>query len=1042
MSDADGRLIGRAAELDRLGRTWTAVTGGAARTAIVAGEAGIGKSDLVRVFSEGIRLTGARVLAGACLPLGTGDLPYGPFVEALRGVLRTLQPGEIPAVFGPDRAELSRLLPELRPRPTDGGPAARRAVDTTPAGVTGSLDDRYTQVRLFETVLGVIDRLSRGTPTAVIVEDVQWADTSTLDLVEFLVRSLRNEPVFLVMTLRTDDVPASGAVARHLAELERLDQVERIDLSRLDRADVARLVEVELRRPPDPDLAASIWERSGGNPFFVEQLVAASSEAAASGDHGGAGDRNGSLPPRLRDVVLARLGNASPAAQEVLRVASAAGGAVDDELLATVTDLPPNDLRDALREVMARRLLETQGPGPDGRLVFHHALLREVVHADLLPGERARLHARYAAALDARVADHAAGRWTPGPLPSSAQLAYHWDAAGDDRRALPATIDAGRAAQRTYAWAEAYRLGRRAIELWDRVPDAATITGLTRVDLLGRTADAAVLAGEYGAAIELGREALASVDASADRARAAELHDRLRWYLWESGDRAAAAQAIDEAERLVPAAPPSAARARILAHRAAARMDAGHYGESATDAEAAVAMARVVGSPGDEALGLGVLAWDLALLGQVDDGVARLREAIAIADSIDSAEGVALGTTNLAVLLDRVGRTADSFDVAMAGWDRARALGVERTYGGLLLAVAAKAAIALGRWDAAANAIGAGLERDPGGLAGVRLRVQAIRLATWRGDEAAAVTTLTELDRASGVVRAVEDRAAVLAAAAELHATRSRIDEARGVVDQGFGLAGSGPPDPALAQLAATGLRVEADASAMARARHDVDGVEEARSRARRIADVVERMAVVVGVRGTSRPSRAVAFTLQCRAEARRVDDADTTGAWTAVADAWAAIERPFPAAAARYRAAAATLRDRGARDEATVLLAGARETAVRLGSRPLLDAIDTLARQARLDVAPMLPSADAPSGPAAIYGLTERELEILQLIAGGWSNRQIADALFISPKTASVHASHIFDKLGAANRTEAGAIAMRVGLIDPPPPPPGSVVG
>jgi len=123
-------------------------------------------------------------------------------------------------------------------------------------------------------------------------------------------------------------------------------------------------------------------------------------------------------------------------------------------------------------------------------------------------------------------------------------------------------------------------------------------------------------------------------------------------------------------------------------------------------------------------------------------------------------------------------------------------------------------------------------------------------------------------------------------------------------------------------------------------------------------------------------------------------------------------------------------------------LLAGARETAVRLGSRPLLDAIDTLARQARLDVAPMLPSADAPSGPAAIYGLTERELEILQLIAGGWSNRQIADALFISPKTASVHASHIFDKLGAANRTEAGAIAMRVGLIDPPPPPPGSVVG
>jgi tetratricopeptide (TPR) repeat protein len=419
----------------------------------------------------------------------------------------------------------------------------------------------------------------------------------------------------------------------------------------------------------------------------------------------------------------------------------------------------------------------------------------------------------------------------------------------------------------------------------------------------------AVLAGEYGAAVELGREAVAAVDPTADPTRAAGLHDRLRWYLWESGDRAAAARAIDEAERLVPASPPSAARARILAHRAAARMDAGRYADSAADAEAAIEIARLVGSAADEALGLGILGLDLALLGRIDDGAARLREAIAIADSIDNAEGVALGTTNLAVLLDRVGRTADSLEVATAGWDRARVLGVERTYGGVLLAVAAKAAIALGRWDEAAGAIAKGLERDPGGLTGVRLRVQQVRLATWRGHDGLAVASLSEIERAREVVRAVEDRAAVLAAAAELAATGGHTNEARTAVDQAFGLAGDGPPDPALAQLAATGLRVEADASSAARSRQDVKALETSPTRASRIADLVERMAARIGVGTESRPSRALAYTLQCRAETQRVDDADRAEAWTSTATAWEAIDRPFPAAAARYRAAAATLR-------------------------------------------------------------------------------------------------------------------------------------
>ena len=239
-----------------------------------------------------------------------------------------------------------------------------------------------------------------------------------------------------------------------------------------------------------------------------------------------------------------------------------------------------------------------------------------------------------------------------------------------------------------------------------------------RIDILVRAAETAVLIGEYATAVEIGRRAISSVDPGVDPERAAALLERQRWYLWEAGDRAAAAAALAEAERLIPADPPSGARARILAHRAGILMSGGRLAESIPVAEEAIQVARAVGSSSDEALALGILGTDLALLGRVDDGVERFRAGIAIAEELQSAEGIALGASNLAVLLDRVGRPADALDVAVAGWERARTLGVERTYGGLLLAIAAKAAIALGRWDEADGFLTIGLSHEPIGTPG------------------------------------------------------------------------------------------------------------------------------------------------------------------------------------------------------------------------------------------------------------------------------------------------------------------------------------
>ena len=284
-------------------------------------------------------------------------------------------------------------------------------------------------------------------------------------------------------------------------------------------------------------------------------------------------------------------------------------------------------------------------------------------------------------------------------------------------------------------------------------------------------------------------------------------------------------------------------------------MSEGRFTESIPIAEEAVDVARAVGSPADQALALGVLGSDLALTGAVDDGIERFREGLAIAEELGGVEGIALGATNLAVLLDRVGRTAEALDVAAAGWERAREIGVERTYGGLLLAVAAKAAIALGRWDEAETFLGLGLARDPIGTPGIRLRIQRGRLDTMRG----------ELVRAAGVlaVASAADEASVARTTGLPSSRRApnwppstgETSRAREAVEEGLRMATDGPPDPALAQLAAAGLRVEADA-ADGRAPSVTSRARRARRRAAAILGQVERIAAVLGVPGRrKRPS-------------------------------------------------------------------------------------------------------------------------------------------------------------------------------------------
>src|SRR5439155_10693227 len=215
---------------------------------------------------------------------------------------------------------------------------------------------------------------------------------------------------------------------------------------------------------------------------------------------------------------------------------------------------------------------------PGGSYEFRHALLREVSLDELFAGERQRLHAAYAEALTRRAA--ATGSTDAASRPSASELAYHWDAAGDWRHALPATVDAASAAERAFAFAEALRHYERALEIWDRVPNADGLFLGDRATLLERAAEMAVLTGDYDHAVKLGRAAVAAIPDTADDARRGLFHERLRWFLWEAGDLPAAEASLEIAAGLVPADPPSAARARVLGQLAGLHMVGGRFTES------------------------------------------------------------------------------------------------------------------------------------------------------------------------------------------------------------------------------------------------------------------------------------------------------------------------------------------------------------------------------------------------------------------------------------------------------------------------------
>ncbi|HEX8630571.1 MAG TPA: LuxR C-terminal-related transcriptional regulator, partial [Catenuloplanes sp.] len=819
-------------------------------------------------------------------------------------------------------------------------------------------------------------------------------------------------------TYRTDELHRGHPLRPFLAELDRVRGVQRHELDRLDRDGTGQVLGHLLGFEPSAATVDIIFRRAQGNPFFVEEL-------AATGGPTGCAD----IPDTLRDLVLARIDRLPEPTQRVLRIAAVGGTRIGHDLLAQVCGLPDAELEDALRAAVAAQLVVAD---PDGGYEFRHALVREAVHDDLLPGEHARLHAGYAAAIDAdpRLVD---------PARAPAETAHHWYAAHDHPRALIAARVAATAAAQRYAYAEASSLLERVLELWEQVPDAAERLGIDHLDLLEETALAAIQAGDHTRAFSLTRAALADIDHAAEPLRAARLLVRRGKLIRNAGKGDGATQLREAYALLRDSADP--ARVELLAEIAAI-LTSVEPAEGTRIAREALAAAADLGDLATQVAATVTFGRVCSQEISPEEGLVQTRQAVRQARAAGDLPNLIKALVNISDALFEVGRYAESAATAREGVPDADRVGVSRTTGVYLLANHAEALVALGRWDEA-DACCAQVDRldPPGILALPGLSVRA-RLRLARGHPAAGQLLSRALSFLGKPYLRPEDRLPLLelqvlgalsggdgagALDAAVHAVHhpdlpAQLRYAWPLLSTAARVLAVTPPavTPSVVTPSAASATPLADVPPADVPPGGGPPAIGARSVAGTVVAALRRRIEELAGTLPARYPAEVACAAQVRAAL--ADGPDALPAWQAAVAAWRADGQPYPLALAQLSAAAAAA-SAGDRSAAAAAAEEAATIAGRLHAVPLAQAAATLARRVGL----------RPGGGGTVPGpdvLTAREREVLRLVAEGHSNGRIAELLYISPKTASVHVSRIIAKLSVRNRVEAAAVAHRLGLL------------
>ena len=987
-------FVGRGRELSCL----RGALGGDVRVLLVVGDAGVGKT---RFVAEGLRQAadgGMVVVWGGCLPLAE-KLPLLPVAGAL-GELSAVDGGQlVEAALGVApgyvRQEVGRLVPRLGP-----GEAGQ-----------GGQGGGWRRERLFSAVAELLGAVAARSGVCLVVEDVHWADSSTLDCLTFLGGAGGLGAVTLVVTCRSDEAPLDPPVAGWLAHVRGGRAVEEIRLSPLSEDEAAKLVTGLLGAPPAARVAGELYARAEGNPFFTEQLVAAVLAGAAEGE----------LPARLAELLVARAGWCGQDGRAVLAALAVARRPLTEDQLGGVSGLAAEAVRRGLQELATARLLADttvqQGHRP------RHALLAEAVAADMLPGERVVLHERTARLLGAAGGDSLA-----------AEAASHWQAAGRAAEELPARVAAAGAAERVFGHAEAAAHWERAIELSQALPGAAGTAGDTSLPRLYlRAIDAAELSGDTQHASELAEAAYRQFAGHPDHATAAIICQRAG-YLRGLHTVGAGSELMEKALELFELGAPSAEHAEALLQYARTFL-LGAYGRWEDHRMAltrALQIAEAAGATGVIPRILARIPADAQDPSAVQWMFAKFHRARAAAEAAgDDAALLDVAMVESDTLL-QMANFASAEEVALRGLHAARRVGLDGWFfAAILVGNAAAAMLFAGRTaDAAAliDPLTTGLPRGDDWFTHL-FRAQIDML---RGDLAAATSRQQQV-ALTGHPSSVENDREAAQLTVEVALWAGRPGDALQQVRQALAPYEDVPDlTGGCGQLLAAGMRACADLAERARARRDHDAARAAQAAARELASLAGQMA---GVPFTDNPflAQIPANRAIWDAERTRLAGSSDPGAWNSAAKTWESLGYPHRAGYAWWRHAEALL-DAGQLAAAAALTLRAAAAAAD-GHAPLQAQVRALAERARIPLPPhATTTATTPPAPGvpAPYGLTGREFAVLRLLAVGRTNAQIGAELYISPTTAGVHVGNILRKLGVSGRVQAAALAERAGLLHP----------
>ena len=972
-------LVGRSRELEELRERFAMALQGNPQVVLISGEAGIGKSRLIAEFELAVGAE-ARMVVGQCVELGPDGPPFAPFMIVLRALVADLGVDRVGQLAGPGRQDLAVLLPELG---------------------TSTLDEPKGRGLLFETMATMVQRGAQERPLVLVVEDLHWSDASTRDLLRFILGTLGAARVLVLLTYRRDELHRGHPLLPWLAEVSRLPATSRITVDRLTDPQIDAMVSQLVGDVP-PQATARIRERSQGIPFFVEELA----------EH--CAEDSGPIPQSLRDLMLARLDRVSPVTRHVVQVAAVGGTRVDHRVLLAAAGLEEAVLDGAVRQAVEGQVLVVDRDR-DG-YSFRHALMREALHDDLLPGEHARLHAHYATALEVLARPEQAG-----------EIAHHWDSAHQLDKTFDWSIRAAEHAESVYAWSEQLTHLERALDLWAQVPDPQGRAGGDRVTVLEQAARAAYHLNLTERSRALLDSALDLIDSTEDPNRAAHLMIKRIIYSNDSPENTLAE--IESA--LALAGPGSLERADALAIKVGMLSVTDNFEAAISTAQEALNVAQIA----DDARALSDTHNNLGcVLLQVGkpQGMEHLQRARDVAVQAHEWSALLRYYVNYTDILIGCGRFAEC--VAMAREGRAAAVqrGRARTLGAVLTINEAEAQLRAGDWDDTITTIEQGLRMEP--LPDVRSVLDLLRATVQvrRGADRDAHDSIARSVEGAGPFAELHQRSLPQATVeAELAVARHDPTTALTLLLQAGEASGalvtssSGWP---FAWSVARILDDTLDAQAtprLAPAAGPDPIPDELRERTHTmLVALVAHLQEGANHPGWNALLRALLDSTAARTRADiEVGESSppSAGPLPAQPDWAAAVTAVAAGEGLRYELAHARIRwaqqllNHDDRDTAREQLHAAYHAIDTLRAEPLRPLAQRVAAAGRI-------SLRQPKRDTAL--LTAREREVLQLVAAGRTNKAIADKLFISPKTASVHVSNILAKVGATTRTEAAAWA------------------